>query len=190
MFFAPDEFEFTHALESNWLVIREELERLKSTHFMPWPEKYLYTHGWEVFGLYAFNRKIENNCLLCPEATRLVESIPGMTTAGFSSLAPGAYIGPHVGASKAVLRCHLGLIVPDRCEIRVGTEIRSWEEGKCLIFDDTFEHEAWNRSEQTRIVLLIDFQRQGTVSSELPEVNPAIDEEYWSAIITEVNKYQ
>lgn len=96
---------------------------------------------------------------MCPETTRLVESIPGMTTAIFSSLAPGTHIVPHEGYIKTVLRCHLGLIVPDDCWIRVGDETKTWEAGKCLIFDDTFEHEVWNRSNSPRIILLIDFKK-------------------------------
>lgn len=54
-----------------------------------------------------------------------------------------------------VLRCRLGLIVPDDCWIRVGHETKTWEEGKCLVFDDTFEHEVRNRSNTSRIILLI-----------------------------------
>ena len=90
---------------------------------------------------------------------KLVESIPGITTAGFSSLAPETHIVPHEGYSKAVLGCHLGLIVPNDCGIRVGSQTKNWTKGKCLIFDDTVEHEAWNRSHHPRIVLLIDFKK-------------------------------
>lgn len=189
MFFEPLEFEFTRALESNWLVIRQELEQLQSKHFMPWPEKYLYDEGWEVFGFYAANRRIEQNCRLCPETARLIEAIPGITTAGFSSLLSGAHIAPHVGASKAVLRCHLGLIVPEPCRIRVGTQTNHWEEGRCLIFDDTLEHEAWNNSDRTRIVLLIDFKRPGATPNKFSEIDASFDEAYWSNILTEVNKH-
>ena len=159
MFYATTGFEFTESLESNWLVIKEELTRLQPKNFMLWPEKFLYNHGWNVFGLYAFGKKLEDNCSLCPETTKLVESIPGITTAGFSSLAPETHIVPHEGYSKTVLRCHLGLIVPNGCGIRVGSQTKKWTEGKCLIFDDTVEHEAWNRSHHPRIVLLIDFKK-------------------------------
>ena len=159
MFYATTGIEFTESLESNWLVIKEELTRLQPKNFMLWPEKFLYNHGWNVFGLYAFGKKLEDNCSLCPETTKLVESIPGITTAGFSSLAPETHIVPHEGYSKTVLRCHLGLIVPNGCGIRVGSQTKKWTEGKCLIFDDTVEHEAWNRSHHPRIVLLIDFKK-------------------------------
>ncbi len=189
MFFEPSEFEFTEALESNWLTIRHELEQLQSKHFMPWPEKYLYNEGWEVFGFYASGQRIDANCRLCPETAGLLETIPGMMTAGFSSLAAGTSIEPHVGASKSVLRCHLGLIVPEQCAIRVGTQTAGWQEGKCMIFDDTFEHEAWNKSQRTRIVLLIDFQRPGMVPDKFSEIDASYTEEYWSNILSEVNKH-
>ena len=66
--------------------------------------------------------------------------------------------------NNTVLRLHLGLIIPKTytaigCAIRVGEEIENWQEGKCLIFDDTIEHEAWNRSHDTRVVLLVDFNK-------------------------------
>lgn len=158
MFYDSAQFEFVQALESNWQVIREELNCLRQGDFIPWPEKYLYGKGWDTFGLYGFGVKIAKNCELCPETTRLIEQIPDLTTAGFSSLAPGTHIEPHTGYPDGLLRCHLGLSVPDKCGIRVGPEIRSWTEGRCLVFDDTTEHEAWNQSEQTRVVLLLDFK--------------------------------
>jgi aspartyl/asparaginyl beta-hydroxylase (cupin superfamily) len=185
MFFESSDFEFAAALEANWLTIRQELEQLQPKNFIDWPEKNIYNQGWEVFGLYAFGQKIEENCRLCPQTTKLVETIPGMMTAGFSSLAPGTYIGPHFGVTKAVLRCHLGVIVPDECAIRVDKETRSWQEGKCLIFDDTFEHEAWNKSDKTRIVLLIDFQRPASTITEPIAGNQGIDEEYWLKILSQ-----
>ena len=185
MFFESSDFEFATSLEANWLTIHQELEQLQPKNFIDWPEKNIYNQGWEVFGLYAFGQKIEENCRLCPQTTKLVEAIPGMITAGFSSLAPGTYIGPHFGITKVVLRCHLGVIVPDECAIRVDKETRSWQEGKCLIFDDTFEHEAWNKSDQTRIVLLIDFNRPPSTITEPLTGNQAIDEEYWLKILSQ-----
>lgn len=126
--------------------------------FVPWHEVAIYNTGWDVFGLYAFDQKMQENSELCPKTTSLVEKIPNLITAGFSSLAPGTHIRPHLGSDK-YLRCHLGLIVPDDCILRVGEQTRSWKEGECFIFDDSFEHEAWNNSDKTRIVLLIDVER-------------------------------
>jgi aspartyl/asparaginyl beta-hydroxylase (cupin superfamily) len=161
MFFDPNLFPFTAKLSAHWQSIRAEVDRLDLTHFEAWPERFLYDHGWNVFGLYGVGQKLHRNCDLCPETTRLVEAIPGLMMAGFSRLEGGTHIRPHVGYTPVVLRCHLGLIVPDsnRCRLRVGTETRSWQEGACLVFDDTMEHEAWNDADTQRVILLVDFLR-------------------------------
>lgn len=160
MFMNPGDYPFTAELEAAFLPIREEMQRLPPGNFKEWPQKFLYESGWNVFGLFNVNKLIQN-CSLCPETTRVVEKIPGLYMAGFSWLEPGTHIKPHVGYTKAVLRCHLGLVVPEGCTLRVGDETRSWEEGKTLVFDDTIEHEVWNRSSSTRVVLLLDFKRPG-----------------------------
>ncbi|MEI6429962.1 MAG: aspartyl/asparaginyl beta-hydroxylase domain-containing protein [Pseudanabaena sp. ELA607] len=158
MFKNPADYSFTSTLEANWETIQKELIALQPKDFLEWPEKYLYGKGWDVFGLYAFGIKLQKNCQLCPETTRLVDKIPNLTTAGFSSLQPGTHIAAHTGYPDGLLRCHLGLIGCDGCALRVGSETKSWQEGKCLVFDDTSEHEAWNKGNQTRIVLLLDFR--------------------------------
>jgi aspartyl/asparaginyl beta-hydroxylase (cupin superfamily) len=157
MFYDKEQFPFTSALEANWHKVRAELDRLPPASFVPWPEQFLYEGRWDVFGLYSFGRKLAANCALCPDTTELVEDIPGMTTAGFSWLQPGARIAPHRGYTNQVLRCHLGLVVPADCGLRVGGVTTEWREGQTFIFDDTVEHEAWNRSAKPRIVLLLDF---------------------------------
>ncbi|MBR8836651.1 MAG: aspartyl/asparaginyl beta-hydroxylase domain-containing protein [Stigonema ocellatum SAG 48.90 = DSM 106950] len=179
-FYAPSKFEFTSRLEANWQVIEQELLELPQSHFIPWKEKFLYETGWDVFGLHAFGNKLDENCRLCPQTTSFVESIPGLVTAAFSSLKPKTHIKPHIGyhyeysesgdlttreiLNNTVLCLHLGLIIPKTdtpfdCAIRVANEIKNWQQGKCLIFDDTVVHEAWNRSCETRIVLLVDFKK-------------------------------
>lgn len=159
MFLDPDGFDF---VRTGWHQIRDEFSALREGRFVDWPEHHLHGGGWTVFGLQAFGQRVEENMALCPETARLVSAVPGLTTAGFSRLAPGTHIRPHVGYTDAVLRCHLGLVVPaEGCALRVGEETRPWEEGRCLVFDDTVEHEAWNRSSSDRIVLLLDFLRPG-----------------------------
>ncbi|NJP09948.1 MAG: aspartyl/asparaginyl beta-hydroxylase domain-containing protein [Leptolyngbyaceae cyanobacterium RU_5_1] len=171
MFYDAANFEFATRLEASWQVIREELNGLRDKDFIPWPEKYLYGKGWDTFGFYAFGLKVTGNCKLCPQTTRLLAEVPDLVSAGFSSLASGTHIAPHTGYPDGVLRCHLGLIVPEDCAIRVGTETRSWTEGQCLVFDDTMEHEAWNRSDRTRVVLLIDFKAPAGLLP-VPEAEP------------------
>lgn len=171
-YFDPRRFPFVADLEGHAASIREELEHVLSCEsaFSPWPERGLYGEGWDVFGLYAFGRKIEENCKRCPRTTAAVERVPDMTTAGFSRLRAGARIRPHVGFTDAVLRCHLALIVPERCGLRVGGVTRQWTENNCIVFDDTLEHEAWNESGRDRVVLLLDFlnHRQGIGAPTVP----------------------
>lgn len=162
MFLDATAFPFTRVLEERWRAVRGELTVLPASDFAPWPERGLYDSGWSVFGLIAFGRRLDENLAACPETARVLREVPGLTTAGFSRLAPGAHIRPHVGYTDAVLRCHLGLVVPpDGCALRVAGEERAWEEGRCLVFDDTAVHEAWNRSSLPRVVLLADFLRPG-----------------------------
>jgi beta-hydroxylase len=85
-----------------------------------------------------------------------------MKTAFFSILAPGKHIAPHRGPSAGVLRYHLGLKIPvqaERCRIRVRDEYAHWREGASLVFDDTYEHEVWNDTDEERVVLFLDVVR-------------------------------
>ena len=162
MFEDRSRFSFAAELERHWTVVRDEMVALRETGFIAWPEKSLYGEtGWSTFGLYVFGQKQAENCALCPRTTALVESIPGMSMAGFSRLAPGAHIRPHVGYdeySRYVLRLHLALETNPDCALRVADETRAWADGRSLIFCDAVEHEAWNRGTTTRTVLLVDFK--------------------------------
>ena len=116
--------------------------------------------GWKIFPLVAYGLRSQPNIDLCPQTWRIVQAIPGLTTVMFSILEPGKRIPPHRGPYNGVLRLHLGLIVPqprERLAIRVGPERRHWQEGEALIFDDAYEHEAWNHSDEVRVVLFVDF---------------------------------
>ena len=74
----------------------------------------------------------------------------------FSRLKPGAHIPPHFGCANNRITVHLPLIVPDNCAIRVGDDLHGWTEGKLFAFDDSYEHEAWNRSDRDRVVLIFE----------------------------------
>ena len=161
MFYAVERFPFTAMLSQNWQTIRQEWQALDDGKFHAWPEHSLYGEkGWDTFGLYAFGQRQRDNCRLFPKTEALLKTVPGLMMAGFSRLAPGAHIVPHrgyEGYAGHVLRLHLGLSVPQNCALRVETETREWRDGECLVFDDSFEHEAWNKSDQPRTVLLVDF---------------------------------
>eukprot|EP01121_Diplochlamys_sp_Union-15-3_P019771 TRINITY_DN7526_c0_g1_i4.p1 TRINITY_DN7526_c0_g1~~TRINITY_DN7526_c0_g1_i4.p1 ORF type:complete len:400 (-),score=51.78 TRINITY_DN7526_c0_g1_i4:28-1227(-) len=154
-----EDFPFVKDLEAKYSVIKQEFQFLFDK-LVAWPEKYLCQKGWDVFGLYAFQNKLDHNCKLCPETSKALENVPGMVTAMFSCLQPKTHIKPHTGYyqySEKILRCHLAIKVPSGCVLKVNGIERTWQEGKCMIFDDTFYHEAWNKSNELRVVLMIDF---------------------------------
>ena len=169
-FFEADDFAWVREIEAGTPAIRKELDTLllkrediPNFQDISQNQRYL-TQGadWKSFVLYAYGKRIDENCARCPETERLLRKIPGMKTAMFSILAPGKHIPEHCGLYKGVLRYHLGLIVPQPeslCRIRVGSDVRSWEQGRSLIFDDRHVHEVWNDSEVHRTVLFVDFVR-------------------------------
>lgn len=163
-------FGWVTVIERDWRLIREELERvLVRKSDLPNVQEITVDAasisrdaGWKIFPLIAYGIRSQPNIDLCPQTWRLVRRIPGVTTAMFSILEPGARIPAHRGPYNGVLRLHLGLIVPEpreRLGIRVGSEQRNWREGQALIFDDAYEHEAWNETSQSRVVLFVDFEK-------------------------------
>ncbi|MGH9114206.1 MAG: aspartyl/asparaginyl beta-hydroxylase domain-containing protein, partial [Acidimicrobiales bacterium] len=117
---------------------------------------------WKTFFFFAYGFRSDANCARCPETARLLDSVPGMTTAFFSILGPRKHIPPHRGPWRGVLRYHLGLRVPGpegACRIRVGPQTEHWHEGASLVFDDGYEHEAWNDTDDVRVVLFADVLR-------------------------------
>lgn len=172
MFLDPRRFEFVTVLEAQWEAIRDEYLALADDLFDPWVQRSMHGDGWAVFGLYAVEQEIPGACSACPTTTQALRQVPGLSMAGFSRLAPHTHIKPHVGWAASVYRLHLPLVVPPGCRLRVADETRAWREGRCLIFDDTVEHEAWNDSGLPRGVLLLDFLRpgvRGTAADHVPE---------------------
>jgi len=171
VFYDPREFSWTSRLEAGWRDVREELEQVLAGQ-QPVPSfesvseeqaRIVQPERWRTFFFYAYGHRVEAGCMRCPKTAALLDSIPGMSTAMFSILTPGTRITPHRGPFKGVLRYHLGLVVPpdpERCAIRVAEETRSWQEGRGLVFDDTNEHEAWNETDEVRVVLFVDFLRE------------------------------
>jgi aspartyl/asparaginyl beta-hydroxylase (cupin superfamily) len=116
--------------------------------------------GWKTFLLCGYGLRSEANISQCPQTWQICQKIPGLITVMFSILEPGKRLPPHRGPYNGVLRLHLGLIVPEPREqlgIRVDKEIYRWREGEAVIFDDAYEHEAWNDTRNTRVVLFVDF---------------------------------
>jgi aspartyl/asparaginyl beta-hydroxylase (cupin superfamily) len=118
--------------------------------------------SWKIFPFYAFGDSFEPNLRRCPQTARLLAEVPHLRNAMFSILAPRYHIPAHKGPTNGIIRIHLGLIVPggaDVCRIRVGDKVFGWEEGKCVVFDDYFEHEVWNDTDRPRVVLFFDVDR-------------------------------
>lgn len=158
-------------MEESYHTILNEYLKLEEKFLVSWPEKYLCKKGWDVYAFYAFDNKFVENCNRCPETTKILESIPGMSTSLFSFLQPKTHIRPHVGYynySNNVLRAHLGIVIPPGAELKVNGKEKKWKPGKVFIFDDTFRHEAYNKSNELRVVLMIDFKFKGDPNQRNP----------------------
>ncbi len=177
-FFEREEFDWARELEAATPAIREEVLALVDggADFRPYVENdpnrpQRDFHGlnenpdWTALYLWRNGAIVEENARRCPKTMAALEKVPlsaiGSRTPAvlLSRLEPGAHIPPHAGMLNCRLICHLPLIVPQGCWLRVGNETREWEEGKLLIFDDSMEHEAKNPTGQLRIILLFDIWR-------------------------------
>jgi aspartate beta-hydroxylase len=170
-FHDPQLFPVTRALEAAFDPICSEIAGLAEAAFSPELESHLMESGaWDVFMFYERGRKNAQNCSQCPTIARIIDSHNTLRTqAGVlyvSKLVPQSHIRAHRGPTNIRMRCHLGVRIPDGdCAIRVGEEVRRWRAGECLVFDDSLEHEAWNRTAEARIVLIVDVWH--------PELTPA-----------------
>lgn len=118
--------------------------------------------AWDAYFFYRHGERHDAQCERCPQTTALIDSLPLVRIRDhapetlFSVLRPGTHILPHRGVTNTRLVTHLPLIVPSDCALRVGGQTHVWEQDRCVTFDDTFEHEAWNKSADTRVVLILD----------------------------------
>jgi aspartate beta-hydroxylase len=118
--------------------------------------------NWDAYFFYRHGKKYEANHVECPRTSAILEALPLVRIPDhapeicFSVLTAGTHILPHYGTSNIRSVVHLPLIVPEQCALKVSDQILVGVAGKCLSFDDTYLHEAWNKSEQTRVILLMD----------------------------------
>ncbi|MBV6424617.1 MAG: hypothetical protein NAOJABEB_02430 [Steroidobacteraceae bacterium] len=195
--FERSDFEWIDALEARAAAIRGELgallgnpvgrervfdsaalerENLRGLRGAPdWSGYYFYRHG---------ERRAEN-CARCPATAQALDAVPLSRVPGhgpealFSVFAPGTHLLPHRGVTNTRLVGHLPLVVPADCALRVGDRLHVWREGEVVVFDDTYEHEAWNRSDETRVVLIFDIWNPHLTPAEceaLAALVPAIGE--------------
>lgn len=117
---------------------------------------------WSAFHFYHYGKRYTDNCARCPETMAALALLPQpsvegrMPAAMFSVLKPQTHIPAHTGVANFRLVVHLPLLVPPACGFRVGNVTREWRVGEAFVFDDTIEHEAWNQSNETRVVLIAD----------------------------------
>lgn len=157
-----ERFPWVAALEGSFPRIQEEFARLVEggSGFSTVYRAQTSTGEWTASYFWVFGKKVEETCRLCPETARLLSSIPGVAEFGttlYSALAPHTHIAPHYGYTNAKLRCQLPLRVPGRCKLKVGDHEIEQQEGRCIVFDDSFLHSAWNDSDELRFVLVFDF---------------------------------
>ena len=169
----PALFPWAEPFRKQWPLIRRELDALlerrselpRFQDISPDQARISPDDLWRTFMFSGFGHRFELARELCPETSRLLDDVPRLENAFFSILAPGKHIPSHRGVTKGLVRCHLGLEVPEaaeRCVMRVGDTHCSWHEGEFVFFDDTYPHEVWNRTREERAVLLFDFERPMT----------------------------
>jgi aspartate beta-hydroxylase len=179
------ELPWMRVLRDNHQIIREEAQALLDRNFEL--EEYGPAYdttgqyiqkgtgssikGWNAFYFYRTGRRVDKNCALCPRTAELLKSVPVGQEALFSILQPNTPIPEHSDGLNFFLTCHLGLKIPPHCGIRVGSETRTWGEGETLLFNTSFLHEAWNRSDSMRIVLLVDVWHPELTSAEVEAIS-------------------
>nr|XP_029726023.1 aspartyl/asparaginyl beta-hydroxylase isoform X4 [Aedes albopictus] len=166
-------------IRSQWTAIRDEgLKLLNSAgNFKDEAENLRDTGDWKQFELFFRGHRIDKNCAKAPLTCRLVEQFAAARSCKrgqvkFSVMHPGTHVWPHCGPTNCRIRAHLGLKVPSGTFIRVAEETRSWENGKWLIFDDSFEHEVWHNGTSTRLVLIVDFWHPDLTESQRKSLSP------------------
>ncbi len=173
-YFDRQQFPFLRDLEKGTEKIRQELEQIldHDEELLPYVDidgepgetwhDLNHSKRWSSYHLYRNSELVRANCEQCPETYAIAEALPMPRLPGqspevfFSLLRPGTHIPPHYGLANYKLTVHLPLIVPQDCAIRVGDQTETWKDGECLIFDDSFEHEAWNKSDSLRAVLILE----------------------------------
>jgi len=175
-FHEREQFPELTALEQATDTIRAEFEALIAAEaaemvpYIQYPERVPLrqwkalnnNRDWTAIHLLQNGKKIEANARHCPRTMAAIARLPQPHVPGaspnamFSLLAPRTHIPPHTGVANTRLVCHLPLIVPPGCGFRCGATTCEWRLGETFVFDDTIEHEAWNDSDELRVVLIVD----------------------------------
>jgi ornithine lipid ester-linked acyl 2-hydroxylase len=163
-FYDPRNFEWYKLIHDNFSIIQEEIESYivnQTNLFQPYFNSTLVEKlkSWKTSNFIFWSRKVDENCSKIPKTIELFQKIPGLTSMGISVLDSNSSIRPHHGDTNAILRCHLGLHIPAQAPttaLKVDDEIKGWKEGELMIFCDAWKHEAWNKADKPRYVLIFD----------------------------------
>lgn len=172
------DFAWVPMIEASCQVVKAELTGLIEQGYVGFYQEDSPTfngpqRGWKVAVLDQHGRKHLENCRRCPETVKLIENnVPhSLRELQFSAFEPGTHVASHHGVTNVILTCHLALITPPTgAGVRVGEETRYQQEGKCLIFDDTFIHEAWNEGDSTRTILMWDIWHPELTQIEIESI--------------------
>lgn len=136
--------------------------------------------SWTGYYLYRYGERREDNCGRCPGTAAAVDALPLSVVPGhgpevlYSVFRPDTHLLPHQGVTNTRVVGHLPLVVPRDCALNVGGEVHEWREGRVVVFDDTYEHEAWNRSDATRVVLIFDLWNPHLTEAERAAVSDVV----------------
>ena len=151
--------EVAAELEKNYLQIKKEFISTSNEGTSMFP--HLHDGGWKLIGLRHRGKDVKEGHDSHPTLSRIILKFNDLVeSCGFSILKANTVINPHIGYSKIpIMRCHLALQIPEGdVALKVECEIIKWQEGKTFIFDDATMHEAWNKTEYKRVVVIIDFK--------------------------------
>lgn len=171
-FMSSEYFEWTKNSAQTAEIIKTELLSYLNNHGL---QSYFNTRmaedvrKWKTLSLKWWGLEFYTNQKYFPQTTAFINSIPHLVSASFNLLESHSRIFPHCGDTNGIYRCHLGLIIPDTlpsCGFRVEDEQRGWKEGEWLIFIDAKEHEAWNNTDKSRFIFVIDIIRPSFVDQK------------------------
>jgi ornithine lipid ester-linked acyl 2-hydroxylase len=168
-YFEVQDIPWAVNLENNWDMFRQEIIdfiKEKDNKFIStaiFYESINDTKSWTAIMSLFWGMKVSNELnKKCPQLAGLLKQIPGLVSVTISRLSPHSTIAEHEGDTNGIMRCHFGIEIPGglpECGFKVNGESRSWEDGKCLVFNDAYRHSAWNNTDKRRIIIIMDIIR-------------------------------
>jgi hypothetical protein len=167
--YESEKYGFTKLLESKKDIILEEYDNVKTTTALAQVKDFYKVEKdigqdnlWGGFPIVIYNYLFKENAAMCPVTYQTINHIPGCTAAMFSVLSPGKHILPHSGIYKGIIRGLFTIKVSNdkKCWISINKNKIYFKEGECILFDETYEHEVVNDSNEDRIVLYFDIYRK------------------------------